>query len=390
MATTLNQILETPPTFTRPGRIALLALAVGLAIDSLAFHSPPGIGLALGFSIAIGGLAATSSLLGKTRPPGLLAVTVGGLAVSAFIGIRSSPVLTALNIGAALVALTVVAQMSQGRGTTQSWTLMDYLLQPLRSVSDVLVGALGFIREDIPSQDRSSNWGRVRAISVGLILGIPLLLVFGALFASADARFEQILNRLVSIPDLGDLIGRVIGTVILTMIIVGIWSRARTPVEPIKSQILPVRIRTASGVTVLVSLVILFSLFVLTQVIGDQPRLVRNIDFARNAREGFFELVTVTALVMAVLLVFDWLIRKEDGVRSPVICTPCRGTTIREECEVGFGPSRSARKAGSVAVTSTMTSSNGCCTSCPIGWGRGCGTRTGLGGRSQSGFASAT
>ena len=41
------------------------------------------------------------------------------------------------------------------------------------------------------------------------------------------------------------------------------------------------------------------------------------------------------------------------GAGPPAICTPCRGTTIREECEVGFGLSRSARKADSVAVTST-------------------------------------
>jgi hypothetical protein len=57
-------------------------------------------------------------------------------------------------------------------------------------------------------------------------------------------------------------------------------------------------------------------MFVLTQVIGDQPELVRNSDYAENAREGFFELVAVTALVMAVLLVFDWLTRSPDGTRS--------------------------------------------------------------------------
>ena len=133
---------------------------------------------------------------------------------------------------------------------------------------------------------------------------------------AADARFEVGLTRLVLAVVRGGSVSRMAGALAIALVVVGVWRSARTSIVLGPSTNGTLRIQQVSGITVLFSLVAIFSMFVLTQVIGDRPALVRNIDFARNAREGFFELVAVTALVVAVLLILDWLARTEDGARS--------------------------------------------------------------------------
>ena len=261
-------------------------------------------------------LAVTSYLLAEVASAGLVPITTFGLAVSLGVGIRSSSVPTALNVAAVLVALTVLAQLPQQRGGVTNRSLMGYFDQPIHTIRDRFLRAARFVGIDLRAELHPARSERFRAIVVGLILGLPLVFLFGMLFMAADARFEVGLTRLVAAVVRGGSVARMVGALPIVLVVVGVWRSARTPIVLGPSANGTLRIQQVSGITVPVSLVAMFSMFVLSQVIGDRPALVRNIDFARNAREGFLELVAVTALIVAVLLVLDWLARTEDGARS--------------------------------------------------------------------------
>ena len=264
-----------------------MAVGIGLVIDTLAFHSPPGIGLALGFSVAIVAVASTSYLLDHPTPPGAIPVTVVGLAVAACIGLRDSPALIAFNVFGSLVALIVLSQLAGARGGTATWSLKRYLDQPFHALGDALTGAVQFIGVDMREGVRSAKSEQIRAIVVGLILGLPLVLVFAGLFSSADGRFEAVVDRLFSGVVFGNLLGRILGSVVVGLVVVGIWRSAREPSVPWERPPSQQRLQFASGITVLMSLVAVFTLFVITQVIGDNPELVTGSDFSSNARQGF-------------------------------------------------------------------------------------------------------
>jgi hypothetical protein len=118
---------KTKPAFTQPILVGLLALAIGVVADGLAFHSYPGVGLALSFTLATLALSATAMLIGASQPVGLAPSTIVGVTISLCIALQVSPVLLTLNILTALAVMMVLAQLAQDRGDTGDWTIKRYL-----------------------------------------------------------------------------------------------------------------------------------------------------------------------------------------------------------------------------------------------------------------------
>lgn len=306
----------TKPAFSRPWIVAGLAIAVGGTIDVVALHQPPGIGLALGLWIALIIAASASTLMGESRPQGLIPILAAGLLLAGFVGVRTSPVLLSLNIGAALGLVAVLAQLHRAGGVT-GWTITRYWRHPLTTAADMAIGSGRFVTADLPNGFGEEHSKRLRSVAMGVVLGTPLLIVFGSLFASADSLFSDYLDLVVNGVFFGNVFWRVIFSLLLALAVAGLWRTVRAPRQPVLPSLHRRRLDTTTGVTVLALLVILFMFFVMTQIIGQRGDLVRNRDYSQSAREGFFQLVTVAFLVLNVLLLFDWLTRSEDGRRSP-------------------------------------------------------------------------
>ena len=112
-------VADRPPStaFSQPWLVAGLAVAIGLAIDTVALHQPPGFGLMVGMWIALAVAASVSWLLGEPRPAGLAPILFAGLLMASFIGIRTSPVLLSLNLGATIGVMAVLAQLHKAGDT---------------------------------------------------------------------------------------------------------------------------------------------------------------------------------------------------------------------------------------------------------------------------------
>ncbi len=152
-----------------------------------------------------------------------------------------------------------------------------------------------------------------------MAIALPLLLLFGGLFAAADAQYEAILTGLVDWKA-DDLLSHFLGSLICAWIAVGLIRVALWVDEPAKSAD-PKGQGARLGITelavVLAALNALFLTFVLVQIpyfFGGPDRVIdpSGPTFAEYARRGFFELVAVTALVLPLLLLAHGWLRKED------------------------------------------------------------------------------
>lgn len=285
----------TPKTTLKLGYIGA-AMVVGYIVQALAFRHAPGLGA------AIAGLALTLAVrFGPSdRQPNrwLIYAAAWFFAALAF---RASEVLIALNSIAGVITVTMAAYST--KRPIGEWTVSQtFLAVTVPPIAAAAYGPGTTIRS-LP-HDRRSNLGPVL---VGLLVGIPILLVFGSLFASADAVFSELVDKLVKIEFLRGLSGHVFWTLVLGSLLVGLWVFSiRVRDDVLDMHVVPPghSIETA---TVLVLLNAMFVLFVAIQIRYLFGGVEANaVTLSEHARRGFFELVTVASLVLAVVLVASW------------------------------------------------------------------------------------
>lgn len=289
------------------------ALVTGVTADLLLRIEPWGVNIAL-FGVGLGAFLLLLQLAGRIdlqRPAGsLVGIAIGCL--SSFI-LRDSPILNLLALGAAGSALSLAAFSMQG-GSLRTDGTLAYVAALIRNGIGTAVGILPLCLQDISFRSRDdTRHQRWASVARGLLLALPPLVLFAALFASADPIFGSLFAF-----DLELVVthGIVIG--------VGVWLGAGygrelllgRPVIPMFSAA-PARSRWGfTETTILIGAInALFLTFVIVQlrVLFGGDAFVEahtGLTYAEYARRGFFDLVTVSALALPLLLVADWCGRR--------------------------------------------------------------------------------
>jgi len=323
-----------PPRVPR-GAVLAGALAVGVAGDLL-LHSSRGPGLNL--LLLFGVLALVVVLVNRRAgvKPDLEAgawMAAGLLFAMAFL-FRAAPALQLLAFLAASAAFAFPA-LRAGRGWLAGSGVSDHLeaigaailhsgVGPLRLLAQGSPGGAGVsgggpAPEEAPAHDRHASprmgWGILR----GIFLAVPLLLLFGALFMSADRVFAGIVTELFRIVDPGEVASHLVFMGLLTWLASGYLSGFVTGTR-LRGWIQPVLPRPSIGIvetgTVLGLVGLLFAAFVLVQfryLFGGSSlvEVTPGLTYAEYAREGFAQLVVAAALVLPCLLAADWLLRRD-------------------------------------------------------------------------------
>lgn len=177
----------------------------------------------------------------------------------------------------------------------------------------------------------TTPWRRASGVARGLLIAAPLVLLFGALFVSADAVFKQRLLDVVRI-DFDEIASHVVLFAVTAWIATGYLRGYVTGTElpPMTAggtltTLVPERPRLAiiEVTTALGAINLLFLLFVVVQfryLFGGDVlvQVTPGLTYAEYARRGFFELVVAVALVVPVLLAADWVLhratRRDDVV----------------------------------------------------------------------------
>lgn len=229
---------------------------------------------------------------------------------------RSSPTLQALNVAAVLLTLALAAfrlrdgRIRVGHVSEYAWGLMVTAAAVGAGTVTLLSPALRDERTRLASHSTlASVAGR------GLLVTVPLVAVFGALFVAADAVFARFASSLVAV-DPVELLGHVFWASTWGWVAASVLFQCLTESAP------PPQLRPASALrlgpievgTILGALDLLFLAFVVIQVrylFGGASEVEASTDltYAEYARRGFFELLAVAALVLPVILGIHWLLR---------------------------------------------------------------------------------
>ena len=299
-------LVDVPP----PDRRVLLAVAASAVATDVALRSGlDGLGGTMLVAVTVAGLLASGRVTNRRAWSVLLLGASIGLGLS----LRDAGWLLALDVLAAGGLLALGASVAR-HGDPFDQTLPDLVG---RAVHGIVHGVLApaFVLHGLRRETAAGGSSAV-AVLRGLLLGTPVVIVVALLLGSADPVFASFF-RLPG--DVGDL---VVHAVLLT---VGAWTAAAllrvasAPAYAVRMQ--PWRpLGTVEATTVLVGLVAVFAAFTASQVVtvlgGDAyVRRTAGLGYADYARRGFFQLLAVAAITLAVLLVVRASVRDDTDRR---------------------------------------------------------------------------
>lgn len=280
-----------------------------------------------GLSAAILVLAVAAFLLVSGRPPSWQSRALIGAApvFGVFLALRSSPWLLPLDVLVAGGLLVLGASLARG-GSILDLPLSGLLARAVHATVHG-VAAPAFAAQGLPCAAR-----RRSSILRGLGLALPLLLILGALLASADVLFANLFDF---VPDVDDSMAHAV------LVGLGAWGmagllRVAAATPPADGpQRFPL-LGAIEATVVLASVTVLFAGFTVTQIValgggGHQVVETAGLTYAEYARSGFFQLVAVAAITLAVLLIVDVLTNASEGPsqrRIVRLSQACIGLTL--------------------------------------------------------------
>ena len=279
-------------------------LLLGVAGDILFWDSVLA-GLGLSVWILLLGGASYYLNINASRAWRTVLVLWAGVAIAAsfLLVLRASMQLTPLVLLVVAMCAVIVLMQAGSTKLTEA-KLRDYLRAAWRLPLRVTPGLFPLLSG---LQWRGfSNSPRVLGLVKGVLLAMPILLVFVALFSTADANYDRYVTSFI------DSIGFAAPQHLLLIILVA-WFAAGllrcTQQEPLSTKPSAVALHLGGEETLVImgSLVLLFVSFVVLQasyLFGGQAVIEGStgMTVADYARRGFFELIVIAALTLIVLL----------------------------------------------------------------------------------------
>jgi hypothetical protein len=307
-------------------RILLAALAVGVLAEIT--MDGPAVGLNLPIVTATMLAAAWLFRRGDRAPDPLDAwLPISALVLAAFVGLRADPFVAFLDIAGAAAFTGASAAAFSGLAVTRRsasvvMSLGAWVLEAVLAGTGRALRAGRPARPEGPRQLPASSG----AVARGLLLAVPLMLIFAVLFASADPifgrAFEDVLNLRI---DLGDLPGRIIFALAMAWLAGGLLTVSATGLPSLEgaslgaaarsAAVLPGRLLgTTEAVIVLVAVNLVFALFVGLQLAylfgGPDTLAAAGMKYSDYARRGYFELVAAAALSGGVLVALEYQVAR--------------------------------------------------------------------------------
>jgi hypothetical protein len=194
----------------------------------------------------------------------------------------------------------------------------------------VLVGAARAIDRTRPTREllpRSlPTW--LAPVGRGLVIGLPLGLIFVVLFASADPIFRDAIADLLGFRlDLGDLPGRALFALAAAWLLAGLVSIAATGLPDLERASLGAAARSSpfsrprslglpEALVILLVIDLVVAAFVGLQVVylfgGLDTLDAAGITYAQYARRGFFELVAAACLASTVVVALEATVERRS------------------------------------------------------------------------------
>ncbi|MEU9233235.1 DUF4153 domain-containing protein [Streptomyces subrutilus] len=294
------------------GGVTLAATLITGLCAALLLGDGMGPGLLLAVVPAVIAAYAAARAARRTARPWTLLWAVGCLALLAVPALRDSAWPSTLAI---LAALLLGALALHG---SRTWA--GVLLSPL-GVFEAAVAGLGWAGEGLRSRS-AGNKDRWLPVAKAVAVAAALLLLFGTLFASADAAFADLLGGLTPDISIEDGPIRIVLFLLGCLLAVAAARAAAAPLRWDRIQVSPGKARSrVEWALPLVVLNLLFAGFNAVQLavlFGGYDKVLEStgLTYAEYARQGFWQLLWATLLTLAVIaLALRWAPRSGAGDR---------------------------------------------------------------------------
>ena len=311
-----------------PDRFWIVILLLGFLYDYLFWEQRVGINFAL-FTLAclIGGLFL---LLSAKRPPAFRSIwlLIPIVFFTAFTFIRQEPLAKGLAFTFSLLALFLFVVSYIG-GRWPEYSLTDYFLKLIKLVISLVIDNPKFVIQVWKERDEDASGKKMRhfwGVLRGLLIALPVVILFSALFSSADLVFEQRLTDFLDKFDLEDLdeyISRFFAILLCAYLLAGpiLHAALRSGDDKLRREgkrfVRPFLGITESTV-VLGSVIILFVIFVGIQFryfFGGTVNIgVEGYTYSEYARRGFNELIWVAFVSLILILGLGFLTKRMTAV----------------------------------------------------------------------------
>jgi len=306
-----------PERTARGLAIVSAALSFGLAADVLGRAVPGRLDVALGAGflvLLVGYLVQREPAL--PAPPAGLGLAAGVLALALIW--RDSPTLFGLNLLALGVIGALAAPRLRSRGMARVG-VSEYAAGALDLAAGTAAGAAGLLFSDIDWRCLPADGPvrRLRGPAVGLVAAVPVAALFGGLLMDADPVFDRLVTDAVTLR-LDVLAPHAAAILLWAWFAAGLLRTVLGDTAPTRPADRPHgRFGLGEVATVLGVVDLLFLAFVAVQfryLFGgaELVRSVTGLGYAEYARSGFFQLVTVAALSLPLLLAADWALGQRD------------------------------------------------------------------------------
>ncbi len=315
------------PTLSSRTRLGLEVLAFGavggVIGDALLRAMPWGLNVAIGTAGLVGAGAWLVRRHRITPGPDAAWLAITALLLGAAFVRRDAAELAQFDMLALVGALAFAAASLQGERIMR-WSLIDYVRAGVTATIASIGGGLILVGRDVDWREmpREGRLRQLRGVLTGIVIAAPVLIVFAALFASADSVFANVLQNLFAF-DAASIVQHTFFILFWGALTAGLlrWGLIGRPFPAPRMDYLP---SSVTPFTVALGLLnALFLLFVVVQLryfFGGAALVEQTggLTYAEYARSGFFQLVTASALVLPVLLGVDFLAR---GGTTPQVRT---------------------------------------------------------------------
>lgn len=302
--------------------IAGVSILLGVAFDYLFYGKVAGISFSL-FIILITAVYyfLTKYTHHKIKKSSLwLAVPL--LFFSFMVAVRDSELLTFLNAITSLGLLLIIARTVVGKAV-QLFDVNDYLSfllkMPFQFVQDWRTAINSFfgLRSAFKSQ-------RISPVVKGIVMAIPVLILFSILFSSADLVFQQFLTDLIHFDISVEIIWRIFIVSFVASVFIGLFGYIFVRQHNLQIQKTTTDkslglVETAVFLGLINGLFFIFLAIQATYLFGGENNIsIHGFTYAEYARKGFFELILVAAITLGIVLVTEKKIVRQNTKHSLV------------------------------------------------------------------------
>jgi hypothetical protein len=290
--------------------IALTALSLGLIFDWFFYGKLPGISVLLYTALILGITFGLARQFQQPLNKSMYWLTPVALFFALMVFVRANLFLAFINICLVIYLLLVVAQLAtRPRTGLQRFEIPEYfqliISVPLRIVGEFFQFLSKALNRRTASIPKSSATPIVR----GLLLSLPILAVFLILLSSADLVFKQYVTDIFNPSFSPESIFRWCLIAFVTSLFIGAFALIFMPSVRPESTETPTTKKFDLGATeamiILGSVSLLFLLFLFVQfayLFGGSHQVASGYTYSEYARKGFFELMAVAAISLALLL----------------------------------------------------------------------------------------